>query len=290
MAVAFEELEGSPRLEIGEEGILARRWFRVSWQDWPQLARQLLGFYRVVGGQWVFEPPEPFPGFPNLLVERLVVEPFEPAVPDQQTLSSPRQGTNRYSQSGARVTAEYRTQFDADNRPRNKLPKVPEGTYLTYEIDHGLEALVTPARLWHWDDPPQNPKLAPDEVPAVFIPHTVVKLRWHRVASPPWEAIRALRGCVNAAEFLGSPPESLMFLGAKVKRQFHFFQTGGFWNVEYRFRETARSLSDGTPVGWNHLFKEEPVGGEHWVRVLDSQSRPPYKPADFSALFHFAPA
>ncbi len=287
MSVPFEELEGSPQLEITQQGIVARRRFRVAWDQWPSFARQLVGYYRVVGGRWVFEPPEPFPGFPNLLVQHLRVEPFEPAVPDKQNLLRPRSGINRYGQAGALVEAEYRTLYDADNQPRSKLPKVPDGTYLTVEIDHALETLVTPSRLWHWDDPPQNPPLSPDTPVGMLIPQTVLKLRWYRVAMPPWNAIRDLRGCVNATEFLDSPPETLLFLGAEVKRQFHFFQEGGFWCVEYRFQETSRFLSDGTLVGWNHLFKEQPVGGEHWVRVLDSQSRPMHRPVDFSPLFQF---
>src|SRR5262245_52252570 len=68
MSVAFEELEGSPGLEVSESGMTAWRSFRVAWADWPQFCRELIGSYRVVGGSFVFAAPLEFPGFPNLVV------------------------------------------------------------------------------------------------------------------------------------------------------------------------------------------------------------------------------
>ncbi len=68
MPVAFEELEGSPKLHVSEQATTAQRLFRVAWSDWPAFARELLGSYQLVGGAFTFVAPRPFPDMPNLLV------------------------------------------------------------------------------------------------------------------------------------------------------------------------------------------------------------------------------
>ena len=286
MGVPFEELAGSPQIRVGTEGLTAVRMFRVAWDHWQSFLQELVGHYRLVGGQWTFVDPQPFPGMPNLVVQRVEIEPFEPALPDQQILNDPARGLNTYSQSGAKVTAWYENLVEQDPDALGRLPKVPKGTFLTYESRSSLEYVLTSARIWRWDMPDPQP-LTSDNAPGVLTPHTLIKLTWHRVPYPPWNAIRALRGHVNATPFLGAPAETVLFTGARIKRQFHFYQRGGFWKVEYYFQETARFLSDGTPVGWNHYFKDTPALGEHWIRIVDDLGRPPYPVADFSNLFVF---
>ena len=149
MPVPFEELAGSPTIEITPEGTRAQRVFRVDWADWQEFAHEVVGRYRVVGCAFVFERPLEFPDMPNLVVSDLKVEPFDPGNPDGQGVSTLVSGTNAYP-AGARITAIYDTLFDADNRPRADLPGVPEGTYLTYDADLGAEYKAIPGRVWHW--------------------------------------------------------------------------------------------------------------------------------------------
>ncbi len=287
MAVAFEELEGSPRFEIRDDETLAVRTFRVSWNDWPQFAQQLVGRYEVRGGQYYFVPPLRLPGFAHLLVSELEVEPFEPSCPDGAAVRTLVSGMNRYPGGGAKVTAIYRTRFDEDNAGRSKMPKVPLGTYLTFRADLAAEYLSTPGRTWRWNAPPDFPAVAPDVQPGRLLPQSLFHLTWHRVALPPWDAMRGLRGTVNDAEFLGSPPGTVLFLGAKVRRVFQFLAAGGFWRVEYTFQENVKELSDGSKVGWNHFYRETAVNGEHWVGIADEDGNPPYPSASFAPLFTF---
>ena len=49
MSVAFEELEGSPRIQLNEQGVIGLRSFRVAWDDWQTLARELVGTFRAIG-------------------------------------------------------------------------------------------------------------------------------------------------------------------------------------------------------------------------------------------------
>ena len=93
---------------------------------------------------------------------------------------------------------------------------------------------------------------------------------------------------MNAAPLLGAAAGDVMFLGARVSRQFQFLDDGGFWRLEYRFAENAKTLSDGaTKVGWNYFFKETALAGEHWVAIEDRDGNPPYASADFLELFQF---
>jgi hypothetical protein len=287
MPIAFEELEGSPTIRITQEGVVGRRSFRVGWSDWAALARELIGTYKVVGGSFTFLAPLEFPGQPNLMVSELEVAPFEPSSPDAQALSSLVSATNSYTAGGARVTATYRTAFDRNNQPRPDLPEVRIGTYLTYGAEIGAEYLSTPGRIWHWDDPPANPSVADDVQPGLLIPQGVFQLTWHRVALPPWSSIRQLRGKVNSNTFVGAPPGTVLFMGARVRRQFQFVPDGGFWTIEYTFHECTKELSTGVKVGWNYFYKETKVGTEHWVQIKDADGNLPYAAADFGPLFQF---
>jgi hypothetical protein len=286
MTVSFEELEGSPRLSVDESGITARRAFRVAWADWPAFCRELIGSYEVVGGTFVFTPPLAFPAFSNLVVADIQIEPFDPASPDGTGIATLAATPNAYTAGGARITATYVTAFDVDNQPRPQLPQVPKGTYLTYRADLGAEYVATPGRIWRWDDAEQS--VVPDDVnPGLLIPQGTFHLTWHRVALPPWDAIRELRGKVNDASFVGAPAGTVLFLGARVRRQFHFFALGGFWEVQYTFQENTKELASGAKVGWNYFYKELKVDDEHWVPIADEDGNPPYGPGDLTQLFVF---
>ncbi len=287
MAVSFEELEGSPKLQISEQGVAAQRVYRIAWSDWPAFARELIGSYQVVSNSLVFTAPLEFPGFPNLVVSELEIEPFDPANPDGTGVSTLRSAPNQYSSGGARVTAIYTTAFDVKNNSRVQLPGIPDGTYLTYQADLGAEYVTTPARIWQWKDSPGNPAVPADVNPGLLIPQGAFQLVWHRVALPPWDKIRELRGKVNDAAFVGSPAETVLFLGARITRKFHFTQDGGFWEIEFSFQENTKELSTGDKVGWNHLYKETKVGSEHWVQIEDEDGNSPYLSGDLSQLFQF---
>jgi len=285
MSIPFEELEGSPTIVIGPDGTVAKRIFRVAWADWPALVQELIGAYRRVGDQYHFTAPLAFPDLPGVVVTALEVAPMDPENPDGANVSTLQSGTNHYPAAGARITATYASLPDPAEPPRGDLPPVPHGTYLTYRADLGSEFMTTPSRGWHWeaeDDPP----LPPDVHPGVVIPTGIFRLIWHRVAVPNWGAIRQLRGKVNGGAFVGGAPGTVLFLGARVVREFEFGHGFGFWRVEYAFSERAIEQGGGV-AGWNHLYKEEPVAGKHWVRAVNEAGDFQYSEADLSPLFTF---
>ncbi|MCH8047500.1 MAG: hypothetical protein IID44_27715 [Planctomycetes bacterium] len=287
MAIAFEELEGSPVVTITPQGTTAVRTFRVAWSDWQDFAHLLVGRYRAVSCSFVFVRPMEFPEMPNLVVSDLKVEPFDPQNPDGSDVTTITRGTNTYPDAGAKVTATYKTLFDADNQSRADLPGVPTGTYLTYTAELGAEYQTIPGRIWNWVGAAGNPQLPPDINPGLLIPTGTYRLKWHRVALPPWGTIRALRGKVNNGAFGGAAAGTVLFVGARVSRQFQFSDDDGFWQVEYLFSEKTVELSGGTKVGWNYQYKEKAVSGEHWVKVEDDDGNSPYQEAALSTLFQF---
>ncbi|MCE9604566.1 MAG: hypothetical protein K8U03_06630 [Planctomycetia bacterium] len=285
MTVVYEELAGSPHIAITQQGATAVRSFRVDWSDWQAFAQMLLGTYGEIGGTSRFVQPIPFPGFKNLLVAEITVDPFDPDSPDTQTAFSLQTDTNAY-RSGAKVTAVYKTQFDGEGYSLQNLPRVPNGTYLVYRSELGAEYQHVPGRVWRWsseDDPP-----VPDDVnPGVLIPTGSVQLSWLRVPAPPWSAIRALRGKVNASPFLGSPVGTVLFMGVKAVREFQMLKEGGVWRLDYYFSEQTKERSGGDKVGWNYFYKEQAAEGEHWVAIQDADGGAPYGAADFQDLFQF---
>lgn len=286
MAIAFEELEGSPRLRVNDQGTTAVRMFRVGWTDWQDFVRALVGTFRVLGGATHFVPPIEFPGLPNLVVSDVQIEPLDPDNPDGTGGVTLGARTNAYPDGGAKVTATYRTMFDEFSPARRDLPKVPDGTFLTYAADLGSERLSIPGRAWRWAG--TTDRVADDINPGVVVPSGVYTLRWQRVPSPPWATIRALRGKVNSNLFLSAAPGTVMFLGARVSRRFQFIADGGFWSLDYTFAENSKTLSNGTTaVGWNHFYRETAVAGEHWLAIENGEGQPPYQSGDFLQLFQF---
>jgi hypothetical protein len=282
MPIAFEELEGSPKIRIIESGTVATRVFRVAWDDWVDIARSLVGEYALVDCVFEFVPPLEFPDMPNLVVSEIDVEPFDPGNPEGSEVSTLTSGTNRYPDAGAKVTAQYRNLFDTDNTPRADLPGVPEGTYLTYDADLSSETVATPGRTWQWDDGSGDP-LPPDVRPKLIVPVGAFRLTWHRVMLPPWDAIRDLRGHVNATSFVGASAETVMFCGARIRREFQFLESGGYWSVEYHFSERTVPLASGVG-GWNHVYKDDDGG---WERVKDAAGDLPHPTGNLALLFQF---
>jgi len=276
MPIAFEELEGSPTVSITGAGTQARRIFRVAWEDWTDFAEQLTGGWRRVNGQFQLVEPLPFPGLPNVVVERVDVAPLDPRNPQGNDIASLIRGTNTFPHAGAKVTAHYRFRPDQETSDAGGTPpKIVPGTILTFSSDLGAEYVSVPGRAWHWNVG-GNPKVPDDVNPGVLMPTGDYTLNWDRVANPPWAAIRALRGKVNDAPFYDAPVGKVLFLGARAERKFEFMRNASLWTVEYAFAERAET--------WNSFFRAET---NTWTDVVDGGGIPPYASGDFASLFQF---
>lgn len=290
MSVTFEELEGSPSIRFDDGRFAATRRLLVAWSDWLDLALELYGSYRQVGGGFSYTPPATFPGVPGAIVTRLTVEGFPPDRPlSPQGGGGVGEQMNAYAK--ALVTAGYTIPFDlVAASARGDLPAVPQGTYLSYAADLGGEHLSLPGRgwIWHVDGEPVD-----DDVPlGMMVPIEEVRLTWRRVPLPPWDAIRDLRGKLNAGPFLGHATGTVLFVGARTARDFQLVD-GGLWRLDYHFqvREVESTATPNLKRGWNYFYRTEtsPLEpDEHWLEIRAADvPTPPYAAGDFGGLFQF---
>lgn len=127
----------------------AERRFRLpTYRDWPRFAKELIGEYRASGIVPIFTAPIAFPGWPNLLVNDLAVDPFNRSAEGLTTVDLG--GVTQNYTGGALVTANYRTAFDAGGGATRDVPGIPPGTTLTYQGNTGVEVMSTPGRVWKW--------------------------------------------------------------------------------------------------------------------------------------------
>lgn len=277
--IPFEELQGSPRIALSSDGAIAVRKLIVPWDQWDTLAAELYGYARDVAGSIALVEPLPFPGErPNLIVDEIEVEPFEPSSPDGRDVVTLTSGVNRYA-AGALLTITYRERFDRD-APLDDAPAIPPGTFLTYSSELAGEHRTLDSNSWRWSGTSINvPSTTTINILVMTAQHT---LTWHRVVRPPYEAIRNLRGQVNDATFLSCDAGTLLFGGARLRREFQIRGGSPIWRIEYRFSERRQ---DGGPYGWNHFYRKD--ADPHWAEIetADAPYQPPYGSGDFHTLF-----
>lgn len=282
--VEFEELAGSPKIRHRKNGASAMRMFRVTdWTKASDFAKELIGEYGAVGVVPVFSLPIPFPGYPNLLVTDLDIDPFDEQSPAGLIPSTLGDVMNVYP-GGAKITAVYQANFDATGGGIER----PDGTTLVIDGDIGNELYPTPGRVWRWDIG-GSPLVDPDTVPGVLVPTGDFTMTWGRIPLPPWTAMETQRGKVNAATFNRCAAGTLLFVGSRYRRMFQYIQSTELWEMTYHFRQITKTRNDGTKVGWNYQYREQSSGGEHWHKILNLSGNPPYKEdGDFQTLFQFA--
>jgi len=279
MSVSFKELGGSPAEQYGLDGFSARREFLIAWEDRNAFAAEVMGRASEHGGSVSVH----YPGKTSVFAVKLRYEPFDADNPDSKTIAELTEGLNSYSGSFAKAVVDYKT---ITPRDRDDGPENERGTYISYRMLYAAEFQTITARGWTWSDDSSIP--APDDLNLVKrIPITEHHLTWHQVINPPWAAIHALQGQVNAGEFLGCPEATLLFEGAEANKLYRAgLETGPSefcWEIHYLFRE--RSVKHGGQVyGWNHFYREKPAG---WVELTNGTHRL-YDLADFSTLFQSA--
>lgn len=276
MPTLFKELAGSPCEQYNTGGFLATRTFLVAWEDRNAFAAEVMGTAIEFGGVGSVH----YPGRPEVHAVRLRFEPFDPDAPDVQTLEDLTIGLNSYSGSFAKAIVDYQTLIDRD---RSDGPDNQPGTYLSYRMVFHTDPLSLTTESWEWDDQP-TATLPADLELIKAVPLAEHRLTWHQVINPPWAMIHATQGKINEEEFLGCPPETLLFEGAEATKLFRAGLADDFadvaWQIDYVFRE--RSIKHGGNVfGWNHIYRGDPAG---WARLTNGSDYL-YDTADFAPLF-----
>jgi hypothetical protein len=287
MSVPFQELAGSPRIRILETGkIVAERDFKVAWDDWVAFVNVLRGFYISAATKGVvLVSPAYFPGNPALRVTAVSMTPLDDQSPDgDAALADVSTGLNTYA-GGARVHVEYGL---LDTGGDKRKPKHPDGTFLRWERDVGVDMLTIPARYWKWSGGPNT--ILEDDLPiGVRVPVATHTLIWSNVAQPPYDTIRAGRGTVNADAILGVDPGCLLFVGAKIAE---IYQLDGTlrYTLQYVFAEkTVPLVADPeSVVGHNYFYYGPGSGGENWFEIVSvGGGHTVYPSTEFAPLFQY---
>ena len=279
MAVAFQELGGSPVEQYDANGFSARREFLIAWEDRDAFAVEVLGAAARHGGQG----GTAYPGKGMAAAVEVKYEPVDTEHPDSQEIGLLAAGLNSYSGSFAKAVVTYGT---IAARDRLDGPQNEAGTHLTYSLSHAVgDATVRPGG-WQWIDNSQP--ISTYYKLSKRVPVSVHYLTWHNVINPPWSIIHELQGTVNNAEFLGCPAGTVLFDGAEAEKTFRAEFAGSespfAWKIKYIFRE--RSIKHSASVyGWNHIYRESPAG---WVEINNGTDKL-YDSSDHTQLFVSSP-
>jgi hypothetical protein len=282
MATWFRELTGSPKERFAEGGMAATRIFQCNWSERFAFVRDILGTGYGIGGTAGVN----YPGTNRVRPTKVEMEPFTDDV-EPQTLPTLEDGPNTYV-SFAKVTVDYQTALD--KLPGGGTIDLQERTWLTYRVGGSVEAVVIFGDNWKWNDGQRVND--PELLLLQRIPVVEHHLMWHYVLIPPKAAIDANVGKVNALEWHGFAPQTMLFDTWDAEKEFVLLEDGNelvtAWRLNYVFRE--RRIHIGNNVGgWNHFYRTKPRDQMGWDRLVDVNNNPAYELAiDFDVLFKYA--
>lgn len=268
MAVAYQELDDSPTIRMDRRGGSATRKVLIAWKDIEPFMLEV--FPSPFNGYGTAS----YPRFPWLVVDSVDVGPFVPA---------PR-GNNEPINTfpgGALITVNYKPpdmEGGMQGGPKGD-PSGPGGkdgssggqqgsdqTFVTHEVDIGGTFITYPSKNFRWHYPSTSAvafaqdneyAVAGDTITGVIQPHAEHTISWHQVAWPPWAAIRQCLGKVNAYRFGGAPRGTLLFLGAKAKREFTNKGVKA-WTLDFKVSEKNANASNPlNPRGWNYFLRPD---------------------------------
>lgn len=268
MPILFEEMTNSPTEGCGEgSGNSAKRMFLVEWAQRFNFCAQLADFTEGA-----------YPAMAHCRAAQFSIEPFLKELPPTGAVVSPNSDLVAYSQNGgmtALVTVDYAPAFENKTWPTDvPKPYHDEGTSLRMRLRFSGQFLTIPGRMMKWatsDSSPSSPTpdddkpTPPDMNSRILIPIMEFGVQWDFVDDPPIQKIEDLVGHLNETEFLGCPPETVLFEGGDLDDSFRANPTNPHcFRLNYTFRK--RCIQDGAENrGWNHDYREDPMG---WARVL----------------------
>ena len=275
--LTFQELGGSPHEKYTLDGFSATRWFVIPWEQRADFVQAVFGN----SAQPLVERRLVYPGRTDVFAYTLDFEPLESDMIGVRMLANLKTDLGDYDGSFAKATVRYST---TDGKDRNDLQVGEDGTSLTYRMIIDSEESLLPTGGWVWTD--TNTAIPAGTEILKKIPITEHVLTWGQVIDPPWTAINACQGKINAATFLGCPAGTLLFRGAEANK---LYQRGAgivgdpipfAWVIKYTFRERSVKMN-GQVYGWNHFYRES---SGNWIPIQHVSSSL-YDSGDFDSLF-----
>ena len=241
-----------------------------SWDNGDDFANALVGI-----GQ---DEPHRYPLSPNLVCTSAVVA-------GRGRVELNTDGYPRY-QDGARITATYRSSGSGlafggsfsnvvldDPGYAHQIDPATPLVWCTQELDFGSQSLSVPNTSYVWESDG-----ASAQIPVVLdVFETTMVLTFHRRASLPTALIRATRGRLNNATFLGAATETVLFVGAQTTRE---ASTDG--SVTQRVRLVFKERDE----SWNKFLRpgKMPSAAASWDYLKDASTNRRFKTADLGPL------
>lgn len=280
--ISFEELDRSPSISGGDDGMNAMRRFKVAWSDWPNFVAELKGVPIDTAGQITAGEGIQFPGYESLKVHNWTVEGF-----DQESPTGGFTGmvddANTYG-GGALVTASYKTPGDGEGTG-DATVTVPEKTYLTYEGDYSSSFMTIPNRNWKWSG--TGVVLSQDVPFGLLMQHSVHRITWHNVVRPPWTAQKNLVGMINSGTFGRWETEQLLYMGTQIRSTLMFPPTRN--RAAVTLYDLTHTFMYRHGYSWNKFYNPVKDGGTHWqqIEAVDGGEKPYTLSASFATLFQY---
>ncbi len=201
---------------------------------------------------------------------------------------NPPEGTY---QDVCEVTVRFQT-LDANQDEPD--PNNPE-TFLDISCSGAGEFIHTTAPDGEWTEEEGGEETPGDGEPnelmstavSIMVPETEWNVSWPRVPVQHWvgalkSKLRAALGKVNSRNmpiFFDAPPETILFLGYSMSRQYTWREQQPPFKLDLKFLEKHVS-GDGGVYGHNHFWKAD----EGWMRLLINE-KPVYASGDLMDLF-----
>jgi hypothetical protein len=282
ITVDYEELAGSRRERLSDDGVQVERQLICNWEDRITLAREALGYWDSLNYIWngyitypVYYPPDKYEPDGNtplfhVYAYDVMIEPY-PTPPTTAGLS--------YNK--AKVTIYYKTQ-DYQQIGDNEI-------YITESIEPCSEFLTLDKRGLYFGTGATAVRLedANIEVPTMISRMIDWVYTIHRVPSLTYHDFD-IQGKVNAnpvysrALDITFPAETLLSGNPSAYRQ--IAKTGDFhWTVTHRFTyKNNGTIAD--PKGWNHWPRTDSASstGIVWERITNgTENIPIYRATDW---------
>lgn len=186
MAIARDEVSGSPRESYGDGGFKANAEFICKWEERHDLAHEIMGGGRLVGTTMVRDDPERYPFFLEAFAQDIEIEPLANSKVLEADPAYP--GRCRYEKATVRVTYAV---------PPYRVVLTGSATqgkdWVTETIEPSAEFITLPGQKCYWDTS-QNEELADNEGPGFIV--------------------RMMEWCYTRHKLISIPPEIFTMVGA----------------------------------------------------------------------------
>ena len=268
LPVPFAHMWGEMYKGIDEQGPYYEvLYYITNWSDSDLVINALKGITSSVSGKITRGLPHQHPLSPNLYCQTARAEGLGGPVLNAN-------GLPNYD-GGCKIRATYRAsvlegvlQFGDDPNNFQQIDPTTPLLWCTQELDFSGETVVVPNTSFTWAS---DGKLA--SVPLkVKVGITQMRLTFHRVPAMPMATMRAFRGKVNNATFLGADPYKVLFEGGSTVRD---VQADGTV-----LQRVTLVLSERDQPWWNTLRPDK----MKWDALVDGDGAKAYTATDLSPL------